>query len=346
MERRTGVRLADLTTLRVGGPAREVVEVDTEDDLVAVVREVGPTALLVGGGSNLLVGDQGYDGTVVLVRTRGINVQEDDNTGVRLDLAAGESWDDVVARAVAEGWAGVEALSGIPGLVGATPVQNVGAYGQQVCESIVQVRTYDRLTGRLQSLEAGECGFGYRTSRFKLEPGRFVVLGVVLALAPGPDGGPVRYDELARSMGVSAGERAPLAQIRGAVLELRRRKGMVLDPADPDTCSAGSFFTNPVLPASVVAGLPAAAPRFPQSDGLVKTSAAWLIENAGFSPGFTLGSDTGVALSRKHTLAISNTGGATTDAVLALAAHLRHGVQERFGITLEPEPALVGCSLQ
>jgi UDP-N-acetylmuramate dehydrogenase len=342
---RTDLRLADLTTLRVGGPARAMVVVDTEEDLVAAVRDAGAQALVVGGGSNLVVGDQGFDGTVVVVRTRGIGVQVDDCAGVWLDLAAGEVWDDVVARAVAEGWVGVEALSGIPGLVGATPLQNVGAYGQQVSETIARVRTFDRLTGRRQSFAAADCGFGYRTSRFKAEPDRYVVLGVELALSRGTAGRPIAYAELARSLGVEVGERAPLPQVRDAVLELRRSKGMVLDPADHDTWSAGSFFTNPVLTDAAAAALPGAAPRFPQTGGAVKTSAAWLIENAGFARGYSLAAGTGVALSHKHSLAITNTGGATAAAVVALASHLRHGVRDRFGITLEPEPVLVGCTL-
>ncbi len=345
MDLRTDLRLADLTTLRVGGPARAVVVVDTEEDLVAAVRDAGADALVVGGGSNLVVGDQGFDGTVVVVRTRGIGVQIDDCAGVWLDLAAGEVWDEVVARAVAQGWIGIEALSGIPGLVGATPLQNVGAYGQQVSETIARVRTFDRVTGRRQSFAAADCGFGYRTSRFKAEPDRFVVLGVELVLSRGAEGGPVAYAELARSLGIGVGDRAPLQEVRDAVLELRRSKGMVLDPADHDTWSAGSFFTNPVLTDESAAELPAAAPRFPQADGLVKTSAAWLIENAGFARGYTLGTDTSVALSHKHALAITNTGGATAAAVVALATHLRQGVRDRFGITLEPEPVLVGCTL-
>ncbi|MEO6822377.1 MAG: UDP-N-acetylmuramate dehydrogenase [Candidatus Nanopelagicales bacterium] len=343
MDRRTDLRLADLTTLRVGGPARAVVVVYTEEDLVAAVHDAGEAALVVGGGSNLLVGDQGYDGTAVVVRTRGVGVQVDD-AEVRLDLAAGEVWDDVVAGAVAEGWGGVEALSGIPGLVGATPMQNVGAYGQQVSETIARVRTFDRVTGRRRSFAAADCGFDYRTSRFKAEPGRFVVLGVELSLSRGAEG-TVDYSELARSLGVGVGDRVPLRQSRDAVLELRRSKGMLLDPSDHDTWSAGSFFTNPVLTAEGAAALPAAAPRFPQAGGLVKTSAAWLIENAGFARGYTLDADTSVALSGKHSLAITNTGGATAAAVVALATHLRQGVRDRFGITLEPEPVLVGCTL-
>lgn len=346
VQRRTGVRFADLTTLRVGGPAREVVTVDTEADLIEVLRTSGPRALVVGGGSNLVVGDSGYDGTVVLLRTRGIAVEASADGRVRIEVAAGEVWDDVVARAVAEGWAGVEALSGIPGLVGATPVQNVGAYGQQVSDTIVAVRAYDRVTGQQESLTGQECGFAYRSSRFKLEPDRYVVLSVEVELTRSPHGRPVRYAELAAELGSTPGVRAPLPQVRAAVLDLRRRKGMVLDPADHDTWSAGSFFTNPILAPSAAAALPAPAPRFVQDDGRVKTSAAWLIESAGFGRGFTLGADTGVALSGKHVLAITNTGGGTAAAVLELAQHLRRGVRDRFGVSLEPEPALVGCTLQ
>lgn len=346
------MRLAELTTLRVGGPAAAYVEAATEVDLVAAVADDGAVpALVLGGGSNLLVADAGYPGTVVAVRTRGVRVEVDDCAGVWLQVAAGEPWDPLVARTVDEGWVGLEALSGIPGLTGATPIQNVGAYGQQVSDVIASVRTYDRQERRQRTLAAADCGFGYRTSRLKAEPGRYLVLEVTFQLRQGGESGisarsaPVTYAELARHLGVAVGERAPLGAVRAAVLELRRGKGMVLDPADHDTWSAGSFFTNPVLDAAAAAALPADAPRFPQPDGRVKTSAAWLIEHAGFGRGYVGPGGPGAALSGRHVLAVTNRGGATSADLLALARALRDGVTAAYGIRLEPEPALVGCDL-
>jgi UDP-N-acetylmuramate dehydrogenase len=339
--------LAELTTLRVGGPARACVEASTAEELVDVVRRLdaaGEPVLLVAGGSNLLVADAGFDGTAVLVRTRGVEVLSvDDCGGVLLRVAAGEDWDGVVARAVAEGWVGLEALSGIPGSAGATPVQNVGAYGQEVADTLASVRAWDRQEGRLRTLPVAECGFGYRWSRFKADPGRWVVLDVTFQLRLGDLGAPVRYAELARTLGVQPGERAKLADVRSAVLTLRRGKGMVLDAADHDTWSAGSFFTNPVLAAAAAAALPAAAPRFAAADGGVKTSAAWLIEQAGFGKGYGLPGP--AALSTKHTLALTNRGAATAADLLTLARRVRAGVQDRFGVDLVNEPALVGRSL-
>ena len=369
-------RLADHTTLRLGGPARAWVEATTEADLLAAVRrcdEAGEPLLVLGGGSNLVVADAGFDGTVVHVATRGVQVDgeacdaplavstggsevaEPTQThrppacgGVVVTVAAGEPWDDFVARAVAEGWVGVEALSGIPGAVGATPIQNVGAYGQEVADTVARVRTYDRVDRTQRTFAAGDCGFGYRSSRFKAEPGRYVVLDVAFQLTQGSLGAPVTYAELARSLGVpvgqGAGSRAPLAGVREAVLGLRRGKGMVLDPADHDTWSAGSFFTNPVLDASAAAALPADAPRWPQPDGTVKTSAAWLIDHAGFGRGFAL-PGARVSLSTKHPLALTNRGGATTAELLDLARHVRDGVATAYGVTLVPEPVLLGATL-
>ena len=338
-------RLADLTTLRVGGPAAQVVEAHDESTLVAAVAEAdaaGRPVLLVAGGSNLLVADAGFDGTVVRVLTRGVHPQSQDAcSGATVRVAAGEPWDDLVAHAVAQGWAGVEALSGIPGSTGATPVQNVGAYGQEVAQTVASVRTYDRLLRGVRTFAAADCRFGYRTSRFKADPGRFVVLDVTFQLRLGDLGSPVAYAELARALGVQVGERAPLAQVREAVLSLRRGKGMVLDDPDPDTWSAGSFFTNPVLPEG--ADLPEGAPRFPAPDGAVKTSAAWLIEHAGFGKGFGLPGP--ASLSTKHTLALTNRGDATAADLVALARVVRDGVRDRFGITLENEPVLVGLEL-
>jgi len=338
--------LADLTTLRVGGPAREVLVAESETELLTAVRDAdatGAPALLVAGGSNLVVADDGVDASVVLVRTRGVSVEADTCGGAWLTVAAGEPWDDVVARAVAEEWAGIEALSGIPGSAGATPLQNVGAYGQEVADVIARVRTFDRAERVVRTFMAADCGFGYRTSRFKAHPGRYVVLDVTLALRMSPTSSPIRYTELARRLGVDVGARAPLIEVREAVLALRRAKGMVLDDADHDTWSVGSFFTNPVLGAAQARALPADAPRYPAPDGQVKTSAAWLIERSGVGRGHTLG--TPASVSTKHTLALTNRGGASAADVLALAADVRDRVRDTFGIELQPEPTLVGCEL-
>jgi UDP-N-acetylmuramate dehydrogenase len=339
--------LSELTTLRVGGRPRRCVETATAEELVEAVRaadDAGEPVLVVAGGSNLLVSDDGFDGTVVLVRTCGVDVVSADAcAGAAVRVAAGEVWEDVVARAVAEGWSGVEALSGIPGSTGATPIQNVGAYGQEVSDTLASVRVWDRVERRVRTLAVGECGFGYRWSRFKAEPGRWLVLDVTFQLPLGDLGAPVRYAELARTLGVPLGARAPLAEVREAVLALRRSKGMVLDGADHDTWSAGSFFTNPVLPAAEAAGLPDGAPRFDAGNGRVKTSAAWLIERAGFAKGHGLPGP--ASLSTKHTLALTNRGSARASDLLALAREVRDGVRGRFGIGLLNEPVLVGCSL-
>lgn len=334
--------LANHTTLRVGGPAGDFVVATTEDELVEAVRSAdvaGKPVLVLGGGSNVLVSDSGFEGRVVAVRTAGVTADADACGGAVVRVAAGEPWDDLVVRAVEQGWIGVEALSGIPGLVGATPIQNVGAYGQEVSETVASVRCWDRQAGEVRTLFNRDCRFGYRTSRLKQEPGRWLVLEVVLQLRLGDLGTPVRYAELARRLGIEPGARAPLADVRDAVLALRRSKGMVLDESDHDTWSAGSFFTNPVLAPDAV---PEGAPAWPQPDGTVKTSAAWLIEHAGFERGH--GNDR-AALSGKHTLALTNRGGATATDLVTLAREVRDGVRGRFGIELVNEPVLVGCAL-
>jgi UDP-N-acetylmuramate dehydrogenase len=310
---------------------------------VGVADETGTPMLLLGGGSNLVVADEGVPGRVVDVAVSGVHVESDLCGGAFVTVAAGEGWDDLVARAVQEGWVGLEALSGIPGRVGATPIQNVGAYGQEVAQTIARVRVWDRREHAVRTLMASDCGFGYRTSRFKQDPARWVVLDVSFQLRLGSLGAPVAYAELARALGVEVGQRAPSADVREAVLGLRRGKGMVLDAADHDTWSAGSFFTNPVVEPEAV---PEGAPAWEQPDGRVKTSAAWLIEHAGFGKGYGLDHGEGrVALSTKHTLALTNRGGASTAELLALAAEIRDGVRERHGITLVNEPVLVGCTL-
>ena len=324
---RPRMRLAALTTLRLGGPAERLVEAHTEEELVAAVRE--RPALVLAGGSNVVIADEGVSGTVLLVRTRGI-----DRDGAQLVVQAGEPWDDVVEYSVREGLQGFECLSGIPGSTGATPIQNVGAYGQDVAETVEWVRVYDRETDRVETIMAADCGFGYRTSRFKYRD-RWTVLAVSFRLRQSDVSGPLRYGEVSRALG----ERAPLADVRATVLGLRRGKGMVIDPADPDSVSAGSFFTNPILAEDEFAALPGSPPAFPEADGRVKTSAAWLIERAGFSRGY---GDGRAGISTKHTLALVNRGGATTAELMSLARTIAAGVHERFGIALTPEPVLVG----
>jgi len=347
------VKLADYTTLRLGGPARSFVQAGTEEDLVAAVRAAdgsGEPVLILGGGSNLVVADEGFDGTVIQAATRGL--RRDGGPGT-MTAAAGEDWDSVVARTVAGGLAGLECLSGIPGLVGATPIQNVGAYGQEVSQVITNVRAYDRTARKIVDIPNEQCGFGYRTSIFRKDPGRFVVLAVMFRLAVQRLSAPVRYAELAAALGVGAGERVPSAEARSAVIELRQRKGMVIDAADPDTRSVGSFFVNPVLDGAALAAVEAAArarcgdgarvPRFDASDGRVKVPAAWLIERAGFGKGY--GRGTGARISTKHTLALVSSGSARTADLIALAREIRDGVREAFGVTLAPEPVLVGVTL-
>lgn len=353
--------LAALTTLGVGGPVGRYVETTTEAELIDAVRsadDAGEPLLVLGGGSNLLVGDAGFDGMVVRDVRTGVETPDASAcAGVTVTVPAGTPWDDVVAHAVATRLVGIEALSGIPGSTGATPVQNVGAYGQDVSQTISVVRVWDRGRGRVRTLPLVDLAFGYRTSLLKrsMRPvegdprspwsptPRYVVLDVTFQLRIGPLSEPVAYGELARALGVEVGERAPLADVRAAVLALRAGKGMVLDPADPDTASAGSFFTNPVVDAEVAALLPPDAPRYPAGDGRTKTSAAWLIEHAGYARGFGLPGP--AALSTKHTLALTNRGGARAADLLGIARSVRDGVHRRFGIELVPEPVLVGASI-
>jgi UDP-N-acetylmuramate dehydrogenase len=327
------VRLSGLTTLGVGGVADRVIEVEDAAELVAAVREAdeaGRPLLLLGGGSNVVAPDAGWDGDVVAVRSRGI-----ERTGGRLVVQAGEPWDDVVAHAVGNGLAGIEALSGIPGSTGATPVQNVGAYGQEVAQTITAVRVYDRAEKSERILAPAECGFAYRDSRLKREPERFVVLDVTFELDESSQSRPVGYAELARTLGVELGGTAPLSEVREAVIGLRRGKGMVLDPEDPDSRSAGSFFTNPIVPAHrAVDG----CPSWPAGDGQVKLSAAWLVQNAGFGRGTR---DGHVGTSSRHSLALTTEPGATATELLAFADRIVATVQEKFGVALDREPTAV-----
>ncbi len=332
--------LSDSTTLRLGGPAAAFVATTTDAQLLAALTGAERPILLLAGGSNLVVADEGFPGTVVHVATRGI-----ERDGDTLHVAAGEPWDALVAHTVTAGLAGIEALSGIPGSVGATPIQNVGAYGQEVSDTIMSVRAFDRTTSETVDLAPEDCGFTYRSSAFKRDPERYAVLRVSFALhASGRRSRPIRYAELARTLGVEVGETAPLPAVREAVLQLRRSKGMVLDPKDPDTVSAGSFFTNPILDTTAFAALREragdAVPGFPEPDGRVKTSAAWLIDHAGFTKGY--GNPHGIAISSKHVLALTNRGAGTTAELVALAQEIARGVETAFGVALHPEPVFVG----
>lgn len=381
--------LAELTTLRVGGPADAYVEATSEAELIDTVRAAdaaGQPLLMVGGGSNLLVADEGFGGVVVRDLRTGFTLDSADACGgASVSAVGGQDWDELVVAAVEQGWVGLEALSGIPGTVGAAPVQNIGAYGQEVAGALSTVRTWDRLENRVRTFAVGELGLAYRTSILKrsmrgrpsdadpLAPWyptpRWVVLDVTFQMRLGTDSAPVGYAELARRLGVEVGARASSAAVREAVLELRGGKGMLQDGrfgsapgADHDRWSAGSFFTNPIVAADQAGLLPPDAPRYPvrsavpmtttgpslgQVDpSLVKTSAAWLIDRAGFGKGYgVLGEASRATLSSKHTLALTNRGGASADDVVALARTIRDGVLDAFGIELEAEPVLVGVSL-
>jgi UDP-N-acetylmuramate dehydrogenase len=372
------MRLADLTTLRVGGDAERILSPATSVDLVAALRETwadGDEWLLLGGGSNVVVSDDGFDGTVIRVLTRGIErVHPPTNAvrpsaylgdrGVRLRVQAGEPWDAVVAHAVANGWAGIEALSGIPGSTGAAPIQNIGAYGQEVASSLVSVEFLDYLSGEIEQVPAPALGLGYRTSTLK-QGREGAVLSVELELTESVLSHPIAYAQLAAALGVRIGDRAPVGEVREAVLSLRAAKGMLWDENDPDSFSAGSFFTNPIVSENFARRLPAEAPRWPTApeeqdvavplgespavpkvagEYRVKLSAAWLIEQAGIHRGFVLPGSR-AAVSRKHTLAIVNTGGATASEILQLARYVQTRVFAEFGVRLQPEPVLVGAAL-
>lgn len=343
--------LAEHTTFRIGGPAKTLVVANTEADLVAAVRAAdtaGEPLMVLSGGSNVLVSDDGFAGTVVTVATAGVEADVSSCGGALVRVAAGQDWDSFVAWTIEQEWSGLEALSGIPGQVGSSPIQNVGAYGSEVAQTIARVRTFDRLTGQQRTFVHADCGFGYRDSIFKqargadAATGRYVVLEVIFQLELARLSVPVAYAELARTLGVDIGVRLPSQDVREAVLELRRSKGMVLDAADHDTWSAGSFFTNPILDAEQAASLPTDAPRFTQPNGRIKSSAAWLIDHAGFAKGY---GRTRARLSSKHALALTNRGGATAAEVVELAREIRDGVAQTYGVWLEPEPVLVGLQL-
>jgi UDP-N-acetylmuramate dehydrogenase len=352
--------LSDHTTLRLGGPAQRFLEVDATGELIAAVRtadQAGEPVLVLGGGSNLVVSDAGFGGTVIRVATEGVDVRQAGDR-VEVTVAAGENWARLVDWAVSEDLAGIECLAGIPGLAGATPIQNVGAYGQEVRTTIARVRALDRATAAVETFGVEACGFGYRTSTFKRTAwppsptGRYVVLEVTFSLGRDSLSAPVRYAELAGRLGVSVGDQVPLAKVRDAVLELRRSKGTLLDPADPDTASAGSFFTNPVVDRPALAEIERIAavrwpgtpvPSYPAADDCVKVPAGWLIERAGFTKGFQ--GPGGARISTKHALALTNYGGATAADLMGLARQVVAGVRETFGVELTNEPVLVGLEL-
>jgi UDP-N-acetylmuramate dehydrogenase len=342
---RFDVLLAGLTTLRVGGPARRLVEVTTTEDIVEVATEADShdeAMFALGSGSNLVVSDDGFDGTLLHIMNRGIEPRVGDaEDEVIVRVAAGEPWDKFVVRAVGENWSGIECLAGIPGTVGATPVQNVGAYGQEVSSVIASVRVWDRRLGAIRTYTGAQCEFGYRTSMFRRNP-RWIVLDVDFRLRKDAQSQPIRYEQVSVALNVQSSGRAPLAEVMRTVIDLRASKGMVLDAADHDTWSAGSFFVNPLLDLATTSQLPPDAPRWPQVDGTVKSSAAWLIEHAGFARGYGTGQ---AQLSGKHALAITNRGRATTHDVLALAREIRAGVRDRYRVDLSAEPILVGCEL-
>jgi UDP-N-acetylmuramate dehydrogenase len=358
----------ELTTLRVGGPAGTLVEATTRDEVVTTALRFWAEPddwMVLGGGSNLVVADEGFDGNVLRIANRGIDRATDGVPRIRVE--AGEPWDAVVAYAVEQGLAGIEALSGIPGTAGAGPIQNIGAYGQQLSDTLVAIDFLDAETGEVHTLPAGELGLGYRTSAMKA--GRAgVVLSLELALHDlGGVSAPIAYAQLASALGVELGAQVPLQQARDAVLALRASKGMVWDPSDPDSISAGSFFTNPIVSEAFARSLPADAPRYPtepdpaprvlplgsevpalggpaSGEYLVKLSAAWLIERAGITRGFAL-PGSGAAISSKHTLAIVNRGAATAADVAQLAGYVQTRVESEFGVRLQPEPVLVGLEL-
>ena len=334
--------LSNFTTLHVGGPAQKLIRATTETELIAAIEEADSKSqplLILGGGSNVLIGDDGFQGTVVLVETKGNSFEIDACSGGLLTVAAGEDWDQFVEFTIDKGLANLESLSGIPGTIGGAPIQNIGAYGHEVGEVIARLRTYDRTEKKSVTFTADQCDFTYRSSIFKKQPSRYVILDVTFHLRNGEMSLPVEYAELAKELGVAIGDRAPITAVRAAVLSLRGRKGMLLGQ---NIWSAGSFFTNPILSAIDAAKLPAEAPRWPQTNGDVKTSAAWLMEHAGVSRGDQLH---GAQISPLHVLALTNSGSATALDLLELARSARAKVRDKFGIILEPEVRLIGVEL-
>ena len=334
--------LANFTTLGVGGPAAEIIKVKTEEELIAAIKagDASKTPLLIlGGGSNVLISDSGFAGTVIKVETTGNSFEIDACSGGTLTVSAGTDWDEFVAFTIEKGLANLESLSGIPGTVGGAPIQNIGAYGHEVSEVIARVRTFDRKAQAVKTFTASQCEFGYRSSIFKTEANRYVILDVTFQLRIGEASLPIGYVELAKELGVKIGARVAITEVRDAVLKLRSAKGMLIGEGIK---SAGSFFMNPVLEKGIAEKLPSDAPRWPMSDGRVKTSAAWLMEHAGVSKGDQLA---GAQISPKHVLALSNAGDATAKDLIALAKSAQEKVRAKFGITLQTEVQLVGLSL-
>ena len=337
--------LSNFTTLKVGGPAQKIVHAHTEDELVEFVKaadKAGEQVLILGGGSNLLISDAGFAGTVIRVESKGNALDYDACSGGMIEVSAGEDWDKFVALTIEKGFADLESLSGIPGTIGGAPIQNIGAYGHEVSEFITRVRTYDRQEKALKTFTNSECQFSYRNSLFKSHPGRYVVLDVQFQIRRGEFSDPITYLELAKKLGVQPGDKAPVVATREAVLALRASKGMLLSPDDHDSWSAGSFFTNPIISQQAADALPNAAPKWPLNDGRVKISAAWLIENAGMHKGDEVG---GARISSKHVLALTNSGDATAADIAELAKRARDHVKEIFGITLEAEVNLIGIEI-
>jgi len=328
--------LSKYTSLRVGGPATKIVQVSTEAQIIAAIEEAGETPILImGGGTNVLIADKGFEGTVIRISNNSVQSEVDACSGATLTIGAGEDWDVFVQTTINSGFAGLETLSGIPGTVGAAPIQNIGAYGHEVSEFITRVRTYDRELKEIYT-------FTYRNSYFKAHPGRYVVLDVQFQLRVGEFSAPITYLELSKKLGIEPGEKASVVATRAAVLELRASKGMLLSPDDHDSWSAGSFFTNPIISQQAADALPDAAPKWPLNDGRVKISAAWLIENAGMHKGDEVG---GARISTKHVLALTNSGDATAADIAELAKRARDHVKEVFGITLEAEVNLIGIEI-
>lgn len=338
-------KLSDYTSLRVGGPAEQIVSASNEAEIIAAVQEAdaaGKRVLILGSGTNVLVSDAGFDGVVIHVSSAQVESEVDACSGATLTIGAGEVWDGFVETTISRGYAGLETLSGIPGTIGAAPIQNIGAYGHEVSEFITRVRTYDRQEKKIHTFTNGECKFSYRSSRFKVERDRYVILDVGFQLRIGVTTTPILYAELAMALGIAVGEKAPVIATRAATLNLRARKGMLLNPSDHDSWSAGSFFTNPIITAETARKLPADAPRWAQKDGQVKISAAWLMEHAGVHKG---DAHSGARISSKHVLALTNSGTATAADIAALAKEAQEKVLEVFGISLVPEVNLVGLAL-
>ena len=335
--------LSKYTSFRVGGPATKIVQVSTEAQIIAAIEDAGDTPILImGGGTNVLIADKGFEGTVIRISNNSVQAEVDACSGATLTIGAGEDWDSFVQTTINSGFAGLETLSGIPGTVGAAPIQNIGAYGHEVSEFVTRVRTYDRQLKEIYTFTNSQCEFSYRNSYFKAHPGRYVVLDVQFQLRIGEFSDPITYLELSKKLGIEPGDKAPVAATRAAVLELRANKGMLLSPDDHDSWSAGSFFTNPIISQQAADALPDAAPKWPLNDGRVKISAAWLIENAGMHKGDEVG---GARISTKHVLALTNSGSATASDIAELAKRARNHVKETFGITLEAEVNLVGIEI-